>query len=258
MATLVADYGDSDENSDIEFEVTDDDRLLSSPSKATVETVSTEPRKTVNFFQSVDSDSSSSDEEDNKTKKENASKGDNQNKLPNPLAEKLPTPSLRDLKDSQSVFSNKYELAEKAKNSILEQHVKMTEARKQAKKNVCFKFQKGKCKFGKNCKFSHDCGSDIVVNSTKQDEEKSQNEADFNSGFGGAGRSVHCDPNVRYGDTLPPVDAADDDSYMARTKRKKHAGLSENLVPSKRAMSSLDRQRIHERPWTVNNKKKNY
>ncbi|XP_033747811.1 uncharacterized protein LOC117332863 [Pecten maximus] len=254
MATLVADYGDSGEDSDSDSEVIEDERPSSNQSETPSIPVSTEPQKTVNFFQGGDIDSSSSDEEDCKSKANTVSKGDNQIKLPNPLADYLPTPSLRDLKESGSVFSNKYELAEKAKNSILEQHVKMTEARIQAKKNVCFKFQKGKCKFGKNCKFSHDRGTDLVVNSTKQDEDKSQTEADFSAAFGGSGRSVYLNPNAGYGDPLPPLNAEDDDSYMAGAKRKKRAGLSEHLVPSKKAMSSLDRQRIHERPWTVKNK----
>ncbi|OWF40417.1 uncharacterized protein LOC110463821 [Mizuhopecten yessoensis] len=255
MATLVADYGDSGEDSDIDSAVIEDDRISSNHSSASPVTLPTEPRKSVNYFQGGDSDSTSSDEGDHQSKgQETGSKGDNQYKLPNPLADNLPIPDLGDLKDSQSVFSNKYELAEKAKNSILEQHVKMTEARKQAKKNVCFKFQRGKCKFGKNCKFSHDRGSDIVGNSVKQDEEKPPTEADVSSGFSGAGRSVYLNPNTGYGDPLPPLDAADDDSYMAGAKRKKRAGLSEHLMPSKKAMSSLDRQRLHERPWTMKNK----
>ncbi|XP_069136364.1 uncharacterized protein [Argopecten irradians] len=249
MAALVADYGDSEEDSDNDSEEINNEI---SPSDTTSTSVSTEPPKTVNFFQGGDLESSSSDEEDSKAKAKTLSKGDNQNKLPNPLADKLPTPSLVDLKETQSVFSNKYELAERAKNSILEQHVKMTEARKQAKKNVCYKFQKGKCKFGKNCKFSHDRGTDIVVNSTKQDEEKSQTEVEFKSGF--TGRVKYLDPNSGFGDPLPPLNQEDDDSYMAGAKRKKRAGLAETLVPSKKAMSSLDRQRVHERPWTMNKK----
>ncbi|KAL5016443.1 hypothetical protein ScPMuIL_006032 [Solemya velum] len=158
-----------------------------------------------NFFSienDLDDDSESDPDEQSRC-------GQQDERLPNPLFDKLPSPSLSTGTGPASVFSNPFQLAEQSRHSILEQHVKMTETKlSKTGKKVCFKFKRGKCRMGKNCRFSHDADTVIV----KSDEPV---------GEGSTG------------------------------KRKKKVGISNNLVPPKRAMMALEMQREKERPWTV-------
>jgi len=206
----------------------------------------TETQKKTNFFEDVE-DSSTSESENEQP---SINKGDNSNSLPNPLADKLPSPGLSDIEKSGSVFCNPFVIAEQAKNSILEKHVKMTETKteltgKKTKKSVCFKFKKGKCHFGKNCKYSHDIESSIAVKPLDNNIVEtfpSQAPRGVSDSYFGLGSS--------FGQPLPPE--PEDDSYMSNAKKKKRSGMSEHLVPPKKAMRALDAQREKERPWTVN------
>ena len=229
-------------------------------------------------------DGSESEEEG---QKESLSKGDHSKvqKLPNPLMEKLPTPKIRKQKAKKkvklvegSVFVNPFEKAEQAKQSVLEKHVKMTENLPGMGKNVkiCYKFRKGKCPFGKNCKYSHDVDSLALKYQNNEegapgDEHEQIGSTNFPNippppkpvGFMGTmgtlknpSRQGHK-PSRNYSSYRQQLqdkeDEADDDNYMLNAKKKKRSGVAQNLVPPKKAMMALTKQRNEERPWTVQN-----
>ncbi len=201
--------------------------------------------------QSDDEEESVSEEDD---KLEHSSMANSQaERLPNPLAApkpqkmvgsgqiSLPKPSLKgDIFNAEhpaSVYTNPFQIAEKAKLSVLEKHVKLTSSEEKAKavgkKNVCKNFKQGRCRFGHKCKYAHD--SDIIAAA----EEKG---------------TLHANYGPSAEECLFEEDAVDDDSYISQKKRKFRSGVSDNLKPPKRAMQVLDKQRTIERPWTMSNK----
>lgn len=215
-------------------------------------------------------------------------------KLPNPLVEKLPVPEV--LKSSSSshksegpgsVFANPFEKAEIAKQSILEKHVKMTEAQlltgKKAK--ICKAFKQGRCRFGKNCQYSHDLDANLSLRYKQDDNIQGISENSSDSSQGHVKRNYPCLPpppkqqqgfmgtvNTLYSGPkhtsthkdrvnyvqqqkyMKNADMDDDDKFNVGDKRKKRVGMSQTLVPPKKAMSALTKQRMEERPWTVNKK----
>jgi hypothetical protein len=205
----------------------------------------------------VDCSSDSSGEEtDRSLSHPNQTQAECVPKLPNPLAmiNPLPSPSLGETKTEKvsvknSVFANPFLEAETAKNSILEKHVKMTEDALQdqksgkPKKQMCYKFKAGKCRFGSKCKYSHDLDNVpgvIPVHGDTQGET--------------AGHAQTGQANTYYGN--PPQNYTpvleDDDSYMAQAKKKRKYGVTDTLQPPKKAKKHLDNQRATERPWTMN------
>lgn len=209
-------------------------------------------------------------------------------KLPNPIAEKLPRPVIGKKKTKKtkvvvegSVFVNPFEKAEQAKQSILEKHVKMTENQHVAGKNVkiCWKFKKGRCPFRNNCKYSHDIDSNLSLRyqntetevlTDEPDEGKSQNTPFKNLppppkpvGFMGTVGTLIANPHQgqttprnynTYRQQLQDKEEVDDDNYMQSAKKKKRSGMAQNLVPPKKAMTALTKQRTEERPWTIHKK----
>ena len=210
-------------------------------------------------------------------------------KLPNPFLQsssKLPAPHLK-AGDTQtpsyaaggptsSVFVNPFEQAEQAKLGILEKHVRLTEAapKKPASKQVCFKFRKGTCHLGAKCRFFHD-RSNIVLGGTTDRTDSAASletaEQDSGPGFGrgdksftfpthggrggrggggGDGRFYHPAAQFSRGQ---PVDlrSLDEDNYMNAAKGRKRCGVTDALVPPKKAMTGLEDLRRKERPWTT-------
>ena len=230
-----------------------------------------------------DSNSSSSDEESN-TKVEPVEK------LPNPLLEeKLPTPDLGNVTivaetSKGSVFANRYESAEQAKKSILEKHVKMTVGQfhtgKKAK--ICKKFKQGRCFYGNNCQYSHDIDSNLSLRYKKDELLQQDGSTDHTvkqlkrhnnphapqlpappRGFMGTMGTMNTTLRSNYSkrqqhqfhqqqNFMQTVDEdGDDDKFNAGDKRKKRVGVSQSLVPPKKAMAALSKQREEERPWTL-------
>ncbi|XP_076452392.1 uncharacterized protein LOC143288023 isoform X2 [Babylonia areolata] len=283
MASLVADYGDSSGDSE-EEENTGSIGLKREDAGITKEV-------SVNFFAEGDNDSSddaTADAESNssssKPEEKQQQQAENVPKLPNPFLQKtkLPSPHLKSKKKSQtlipgptsSVFVNPFEQAEQAKLGILEKHVRLTEAapQKPATKQVCFKFKKGKCFLGDKCRFFHD-RSNIALGAGSgsegsgeaaspvavQDEGPGFGRGDRSfkfPGFGGAsgvnadGQFYHPAAQFSQGQPADPR-TMDDDSYMAGAKGKKRHGITDSLMPPKKAMTDLGGLRKQERPWTV-------
>ncbi|KAL4223616.1 hypothetical protein ACF0H5_017085 [Mactra antiquata] len=280
--SLVADYG-----TDSESDSGDDARQRAEQVQSVdVQVVATKR----NYLVTNEEDLTDSDDDN---KRETQSSSSNHERLPNPLGEKLPTPAIGSGSETNatkgtegpgSVFANPFENAEMAKQSILEKHVKMTEAQlmtgKRAK--ICKSFKLGKCRFGKHCKYSHDLDSNLSLRYTSthdvcgtEDQQDSSTPANIpkhlrlppppKQGFMGTIDSLKSDnrppstyrqrqqysQQVRYMQSADGEDN-DDDKFNVGDKRKKRVGVSQSLVPPKKAMSNLNKQRQSERPWTMN------
>lgn len=106
---------------------------------------------------------------------------------------------------SSSVFTNPYKNAENYEQSILEQHVKMTTLKApEAKKKVCYKFMRGKCRLGDKCHF------------------------------------LHQNPNVA-DNTDKLSDGEETGSATKKEKSKKRCGLKDDLIPPKKYMKTFNK-----------------
>lgn len=199
-------------------------------------------------------DSSDEDEDSDRTPEVTRESEFSMKRLPNPLLQNplLSNPEkskhdydVSDSVGSFSVFTNQYREAEKAKHSILEKHVKMTSSAKEDKKQICWKFKQGRCRFGKSCKYSHVLNTIPVSDTAPPDESGMQ----FSDQQGLQAAWMYNDQQ-RW-NSEKQEDDKDDDSYMANAKRKRRAGISDTLQPSKKALVPLEKQRASERPWTV-------
>lgn len=200
--------------------------------------------------------SSSEDEDDREqqqqTKSETSDKSGGEKTLKNPFLENsgksaiLPKPSFLQENedftrmksvngsrlDSVSVFSNPFKDKEDKKKAVLEQHVAMTvkqeEMRQIEGKKVCFNYRRGRCRFGAKCTYAHD--SDVGVKK-KQDELAKEMRA--------KGPTIQAGPTasdvrkVNDGDEPGDPEEGEEDE---KAPRKKRPGLSEGIVPSKKAM----------------------
>ena len=187
-------------------------------------------------------DSSDDDKKEEEPKQEPVQRLDNpfaKTKLPNPLVDnKTGTKGL--------VFVTDYQLAEASKDSILEQHVKMTEApdlqqKTIGGKKVCWNYRKmGRCNKGHKCPYVHD--TDLVTPRNSKEETETP------------APKQHRNIQHSYHGQLPN-DPVDDDSYMGQAKRKKRFGVTNSLIPPKKALTALDESRQKQRPWTHGGKK---
>lgn len=207
---------------------------------------------------------------------------DSKSKLPGPPLKsggKPPAPDDCVSGPTSSVFVNPFQQAEQAKLGILEKHVRLTEAapRKPASKQVCFKFRKGTCHLGTRCRFFHDRsnialggdrsgggGSAVASSETEQQDSGAafgRGDRTFqfsgHGGAGGGGRGGGADgrfyhPAARFSRGQPAdPQAFDEDNYMNAAKGRKRFGVSDDLVPPKKALTGLQEFRKKERPWTT-------
>jgi len=143
---------------------------------------------------------------------------------------------LNDVKlDSDlSVFRNPFRDKEDKKKAILEQHVNMTQRQEELKvidgKKVCWMYRKGRCRNGSKCKFGHD--SDVKAeNLPVRETEEVKYDADSQISSDKCDRGA-VQPLVMQPQLSPPAHQQEEEVRA----RKKRPGLSENLVPSKKAM----------------------
>ncbi|KAK7087249.1 hypothetical protein V1264_021324 [Littorina saxatilis] len=240
-----------------------------------------EGKSSVNFF--AEDGGNSSDDSDADAEQDCGEGEDNSDttqhvpKLPNPFLQassKLPAPLLQTGEEEAvsggtcSVFGNPFRQAEQAKLGILEKHVPLTEAapKKPASKQVCFKFKKGLCHLGAKCRFFHDRSNVPLGRYTDRsgavDAEENSGQAfgRGDSGFqfqggggggeGGEGQLYHPVAQFSRGQPADPR-AFDEDDYMSSGKRKKRHGVTDELVPPKKALTDLHGHRKKERPWTT-------
>ena len=202
-------------------------------------------RKTENFFNTAED----SDDEEGHAVQTTALQTESaapQIRLPNPLSATTQPPEDDD-EHRTSVFTNYFHKAEEAKLSVLEHHVKLTteqvktnkeQTKHRNKTGVCINFQRGRCRFGTKCRFSHSISSEANEPGMVASFEMPSSAPKFG-----------LLPSARMPLFLKPDDE-EDESDMQK-KRKHRSGVTDSLVPPKRALKSLDQQRKEERPWTV-------
>lgn len=146
-----------------------------------------------------------------------------------PTPNKLPPPPLNASSDS-SVFANPFKAQADQKLSALQKHVPLTMKAKPSHiggKKVCVSYRKDRrCRFGIKCKFAHD--SDLQspatpadCNQPVTDEALETHNAESHAGGSGAGASQ----------TL-----AEEEEPGGQQVKKRRVGLSNSLIPPKRAM----------------------
>ncbi|KXJ27780.1 zinc finger CCCH domain-containing protein 15 [Exaiptasia diaphana] len=136
----------------------------------------------------------------------------------------LPSPELEPTVDNNSsrtfqessVFYNPFKAEEKKKLDLLEKHVHLSSLTPPPKRNkgICYKFQKGKCRFGDKCRFAHN----VSLRST----EKKQ---------------------VNYDDNHLQTSCEDEDQNIKTKYKKRKVGLSDSVIPPKRAMKAFYEQK---------------
>ncbi|KAM3624095.1 uncharacterized protein V6R79_018849 [Siganus canaliculatus] len=210
-------------------------------------------RKTRNFLLEAGSGSSETEGESDPEEEDSSSTPPQQQifasasqlTLPAPFVEsltpnKLPPPSLNACTDC-SVFANPFKAQADQKLSALQKHVPLTMQARPSHiggKRICVSYRKdGRCRFGIKCKFAHD--SDLQTLNTPNepllsDESTASDQAESHTGASGDGRSQ-----------MIPQEAKEDDSGGQVKKRR--VGLSNTLIPPKRAMKQYAMQRDRER-----------
>ncbi|XP_067440772.1 uncharacterized protein si:ch211-113e8.11 [Thunnus thynnus] len=147
---------------------------------------------------------------------------------------KLPPPPLNACSDS-SVFANPFKAQADQKLSALQKHVPLTMQAKPSQiggKRMCVSYRKdGRCRFGIKCKFAHD--SDLQTAVTPSD----------------------CHPPVS--DEAPASaqvethasgsQETEEEESEGQQVKKRRVGLSNTLIPPKRAMKQFAMQRDRER-----------
>ncbi len=159
---------------------------------------------------------------------------------------------------TNSVFYNPFRAREDEKRAILEQHVSVTARQEEMRtingRKVCWNFRKGRCRFGHKCSFAHD--SDIGLKTREPDAEKvitGGSVGDVKSGLADS-QNTQGTPPVTVSRTVPkvaptPPSTTEDESRVyddsaviegedtqLGSKKKKRPGLSEGVMPSKKAM----------------------
>lgn len=177
-----------------------------------------------------------------------ASSGTCQPTLPAPSLDslppnKLPPPSLNTYSDS-SVFANPFKAQADQKLSALQKHVPLTMQARPSQiggKKMCVSYRKdGRCRFGIKCKFAHDSDLQTPVTPTDYDPPMSgdtpvSDQAESHAG-GSCGRGSQ---NLQQ-------ETREDESGGQQVKKRK-AGLSNTLIPPKRAIKQFAMQRDRER-----------
>jgi len=206
--------------------------------------------KLVNPF--VASDDSSSDADDDKND-EAITTADTRENISNPFlsargglsSQWLPKPSfmqetekITGLKYDSSVFSNPFRAREDKKEAILTQHVGVTNRQEAANmfngKKVCYNFRKGRCRHGHRCKFAHD-------NDVRKEVSDSLYSAKYDEAAQISSEKAETDtrPHLHLAPTTEDVSLLPDQDLEAAvisSGKKKRPGLSDKLVPSKKAM----------------------
>ena len=157
----------------------------------------------------------------------------------------LPKPSfmqeaekISGVKYDNSVFSNPFRAREDKKVAILEHHVGVTNRQEAANmfngKKVCYNFRKGRCRHGHKCKFAHD-------NDVRKEVSDELYSAKYDEAAQISHEKLETDtrPHHQLVPTTEDVDLLqppDPETAVISSGKKKRPGLSDKLVPSKKAM----------------------
>lgn len=162
--------------------------------------------------------------------------------LPSPsqsysTSNKLPSPPLNACSDS-SVFANPFKAQADQKLSALQKHVPLTMQAKPSQiggKRMCVSYRKdGRCRFGIKCKFAHDSDLQTVIPSDCHPPESEETPAEAVGSSCGRGSQNN------------QKEMKEEESEGQQVK-KRRVGLSNTLIPPKRAMKQYAIQRDRER-----------
>ncbi|CAK6978474.1 uncharacterized protein si:ch211-113e8.11 [Scomber scombrus] len=149
-------------------------------------------------------------------------------------SKKLPPPPLNACSDS-SVFANPFKAQTDQKLSALQKHVPLTMEAKPSQiggKRMCVSYRKdGRCRFGIKCKFAHDSDLQTAVSPSDCPPPASDEALASAQVVTRAGGSQETEEEDSEGQKL----------------KKRRVGLSNTLVPPKRAMKQFAMQRDRER-----------
>lgn len=164
-------------------------------------------------------------------------------RLGSPAPNKLPPPSLNTSSDS-SVFANPFKAQADQKLSALQKHVPLTMQAKPSQiggKRMCVSYRKdGRCRFGIKCKFAHDSDLQTPVTPTSchppvSDEMPDSDQVESHAGGSCCGGSQNLQKEIK-----------EEESGGQQVKKRK-VGLSNTLIPPKRAMKQYAMQKDRER-----------
>lgn len=187
-------------------------------------------KKSRNFLLEADSGSSDSEELEEERPAASVTHDAPRGSLPSPSLSpknKLPPPSLQTCSDT-SVFTNPFKVQADQKLSALQKHVPLTEQARPSHiggRRVCVSYRKdGRCRFGIKCKYAHD--SDL------------QTSPPFDSHLN-TGKEVPT--GVTHGSQQDSEEKPEE-----QQAKKRRVGLSNTLIPPKRAMKQYAMQREKE------------
>ncbi|XP_064190935.1 uncharacterized protein si:ch211-113e8.11 [Anguilla rostrata] len=187
---------------------------------------------------------------------------------PRTLAHKLPPPPLgapglpaAGLPSGSSVFANPFRQRAEEHLNVLRKHVPLTLEPRPSQiggRKMCISYRRdGRCRFGIGCKFAHD--SDLQTAAPPVAEGRgpgADHHHDVAGGAGGGGNqrgdsaASHATPDRRRDRNAPfpsqPHPDQDTDPEGG-PGRKRRVGLSNTLVPPKRALKQYATQRERER-----------
>ncbi|KAF0037412.1 uncharacterized protein si:ch211-113e8.11 [Scophthalmus maximus] len=159
------------------------------------------------------------------------------------IPNKLPPPPLNASSDS-SVFANPFKAQADQKLSALQKHVPLTMQAKPSQiggKRICVSYRKDRrCRFGIKCKFAHD--SDLQTTAVPADGQHAP-ESDE------APASEQAEPRAGGSTGAGSQKPTEEEESGGQQAKKRRVGLSNTLVPPKRAMKQYamhrDRERIN-------------
>ncbi|XP_019955941.2 uncharacterized protein [Paralichthys olivaceus] len=159
---------------------------------------------------------------------------------------KLPPPALNACSDS-SVFANPFKAQADQKLSALQKHVPLTMEAKPSQiggKRMCVSYRRdGRCRFGIKCKFAHD--SDLQTSVTAADGHLPHHTPESDE----APASEQVEPHAGGSGGVGTQKLPEEDESGGQQVKKRRVGLSNTLIPPKRAMKQYamhrDRERIN-------------
>ncbi|XP_069023193.1 uncharacterized protein [Embiotoca jacksoni] len=153
---------------------------------------------------------------------------------------KLPSPPLNACSDS-SVFANPFKAQADQKLSALQKHVPLTMQAKPSQiggKRMCVSYRRdGRCRFGIKCKFAHD--SDLQTPAVHPDCHPAASPE--------TGEAAQAVDVVRGGRSQNIQQETREEQSEGQQGKKRKVGLSNTLVPPKRALKQYNMQRDRER-----------
>ncbi|XP_060947523.1 uncharacterized protein si:ch211-113e8.11 [Limanda limanda] len=159
---------------------------------------------------------------------------------------KLPPPALNACSDS-GVFTNPFKAQADQKLSALQKHVPLTLEAKPSEiggKRMCVSYRKnGRCRFGIKCKFAHDSDLQTTVPSADGHHPHHTPESDE------APAPEPVEPNAGGSGGVGKQKRPEEEESGGQHVKKRRVGLSNTLIPPKRAMKQyamhMDRERLH-------------